>query len=247
MQGDWQPLLAANLAVALGAAVQGTVGYGMNLIAVPLLLSIDASLVPAPLLLAHLLLVVLLTSMDAAFIDRRSLRASTIAAIPGTVLGLAALAWFGHGAFTIFTAAVLIACTALASSRRATDASLTHLLIAGVVSGFCGTTTAINGPPLAAVISRSMPLRQVRATMAAFLLISTLASLAGLAAVGRFNVGSAVLAVSLVPGVLAGIALSRYGLTPAMKGRDPRWLFIAASGAATAIFIGRESWLRWAS
>ena len=49
----WQTLLLANAAVAAGAAIQGTVGFGMNLIALPLLFALDERFVPVPLLIAH--------------------------------------------------------------------------------------------------------------------------------------------------------------------------------------------------
>ena len=54
-------LILANVVVALGATIQGMVGFGMNLIALPLLMAIDERLVPAPLLFAHLVLVVCLS------------------------------------------------------------------------------------------------------------------------------------------------------------------------------------------
>lgn len=44
-------ILASGLVVALGALVQGAVGYGMALVAAPLLVLFDPALVPVPLIL----------------------------------------------------------------------------------------------------------------------------------------------------------------------------------------------------
>ncbi len=47
-------LALAIAVVALGAAVQGSVGFGANLVAAPLLTLIDPSLVPVPIVVAAL-------------------------------------------------------------------------------------------------------------------------------------------------------------------------------------------------
>lgn len=240
MPVEWQALLLANLAVAAGAAIQGTVGYGMNLIALPLLLALDPALVPGPLLVAHLLLVLSLTTLDRKEIDRKTLVLATAAAIPGTAAGALILAYLSHGAFVIFTAAVLILTTALAGRRTPIAWSGRNVCVAGFVSGFCGTTTSINGPPLAAVLVGSRLLPQVRATLACFLLISTLLSLGGLFIVGKFHMNSVVLALGMAPGVLAGVLTARYGLRRVAARISARGLFFGASGLATAIFLGRE-------
>ncbi|MGH8964098.1 MAG: sulfite exporter TauE/SafE family protein, partial [Actinomycetes bacterium] len=44
-------IVAAGLVVALGALVQGAVGYGMALVAAPLLALVNPALVPVPLIL----------------------------------------------------------------------------------------------------------------------------------------------------------------------------------------------------
>jgi hypothetical protein len=242
MHVDWSLIVYANLCVALGASIQATVGYGMNLIAMPLLLSIDRALVPGPLLLAHLLLVLALSTLDRRQIQRGPLGLATAAAVPGTLAGLAALSYLGHGAFVLFTALVLVAATVLIGRRVPLVASRRNLLLAGLVSGFCGTTTSINGPPLAAVMGGAYRLEQVRATLTSFLLISTCLSLAGLFAVGQFRLDSLLLSFSIAPGVLLGIVLARAGLRRVAARVNAQLLFFSVSGAATALFVGRELW-----
>jgi hypothetical protein len=50
----WQTLLLAKAAVAAGEAIQGAMGFGMNLIALPSLFALDERPVPVPLLIARL-------------------------------------------------------------------------------------------------------------------------------------------------------------------------------------------------
>ncbi len=102
-------VILANGAVMLGAAIQATVGFGMNLIALPLLLSISDRYIPAPLLVAHLVLVICLSSLEWRMVDRRVLGAALAGAIPGTVLGMFAISMMSRGMFVAFTAVVLIA------------------------------------------------------------------------------------------------------------------------------------------
>ena len=52
--------LLATTAVALGALIQGTIGFGLGLFAAPLLILIDPRLVPGPILVSSAVLTVLL-------------------------------------------------------------------------------------------------------------------------------------------------------------------------------------------
>ena len=206
---DWQMVILANVCVCVGAAIQSTIGYGMALVALPLLLAIDPELVPGPLLVANLALVMALTAFDRGHIERRTLAGAPLASLPGVLVGSVALSWMQHRTFVVFTVVVLVLTTVFGSRRRSIAMSARNLAIAGFTSGFCGTTTSINGPPLAAVMVGSRKLSTMRATLAAFLFVSTVLSLVGLGAVGRFNWQSLVLAFMMIPGVMAGLLIAR--------------------------------------
>jgi len=86
-----QVLLAA-LAMTFGAWVQGAVGFGGSLVASPLLVLVDARLVPGPIGIASILMNVLIT--------RRRIEGNTdhadpvghVGMIPGTVVAAGVLA-----------------------------------------------------------------------------------------------------------------------------------------------------------
>ncbi len=61
---EFYELLWAFIVVAVGAAVQGSLGLGYPLIAAPFLILIDPLLVPGPVLINALVLVVLITIRD---------------------------------------------------------------------------------------------------------------------------------------------------------------------------------------
>lgn len=83
------------------------------------------------------------------------------------------------------------------------------LVAAGVVSGVLGTVAAVGGPPLALLYQDASGAR-IRSTISGFFVIGTIVSLAALWTIGRFGVGELRLALVMLPGMLAGLALSRH-------------------------------------
>jgi uncharacterized membrane protein YfcA len=243
--GDWPLLLLANGAVMLGAAIQATVGFGMNLIALPLLLSLSDRYIPAPLLIAHLVLVVCLSSLEWRMVDRRVLGLALVGAIPGTVLGMLVITTMSRGMFVAFTAIVLIAGIVVTARNVHIRATPVALALAGALSGLCGTTTSVNGPPLAVIMVRSSSLASIRATLAVFLLLSTVFSLIALYIAGRVDAQTFAISAWLIPGTLAGLGLARLWKRHAGDPEAPQRMFLAASVLATGVFLIKEAWLLW--
>ncbi len=84
-------IIAAGLVVALGALVQGAVGYGMALVAAPLLTLLDPALVPVPLLLLATVHSVLAVIRDGRHADWLGIGWAMLGRLPGTVLGVLAV------------------------------------------------------------------------------------------------------------------------------------------------------------
>ena len=237
---DLQIILLANGAVALGAAIQGSVGFGMNLIALPLLMALDERLVPAPLLIAHLVLVAFLSTIEWRQIDRSILVPAVIGAIPGTVLGMLAITLMNRDVFVAFTAAVLIGGIAAVAARAKVPRTPVVVGVVGAVCGLCGTTTSVNGPPLGMLMIGGSHLAAIRSTLAVFLLLSTVFSLVALYLGGRFTGSTLGLAASLVPGTLAGLGVSKLVLRAAGHRIAPRGVLLVTSLLATAVFVVKE-------
>ena len=236
-------IVLANAAVMVGAAIQATVGFGMNLIALPLLMSLSDRYIPAPLLVAHLLLVVCLSSLEWRMVDPRVLGAALAGAIPGTIAGMIAIAAMTRTMFVVFTAIVLIAGIVVTALRVRIEASPFAVAIAGALSGLCGTTTSVNGPPLAVIMVRSSSLAAIRATLAVFLLLSTVFSLVALYFAGRVDGQTFAISAWLIPGTLAGLGIARLWKKHVGDPATPQRTFIAASVLATSVFVAKEGWL----
>ena len=237
---ELQIILLANGAVALGAAIQGSVGFGMNLIALPLLLALDDRLVPAPLLIAHLVLVSFLSTIEWRQIDRSILVPAVVGAVPGTVLGMLALTLMSRDVFVLFTVAVLVGGIAAVAIRAKVPRTPVVTGIVGAVCGLCGTTTSVNGPPLGMLMIGGSHLAAIRSTLAVFLWLSTVFSLVALYLGGRFTGSTLALAASLVPGTLAGLGISKIVLRALGHRIAPREVLLATSVLATAVFVVKE-------
>jgi hypothetical protein len=87
-------LVVAFLVVAVTSAVHGAVGFGMNLLAVPVLAIADPTLVPGPAVAAGLVLSVLIAARERTSMDRR-LRWAVLGLFPGTLLARSGVAGVG--------------------------------------------------------------------------------------------------------------------------------------------------------
>jgi uncharacterized membrane protein YfcA len=221
----------AGLAVALGALVQGAVGFGLALVAAPLLALVDPALVPVPMLLlatAHAGLALLRERGDT---DWPGVGWALLGRLPGVALGVLAVAVLPPRTFAVVVALTVLACVALSVVRWRPRPTVPALLVAGVVSGAGGTASAIGGPPVALLYQGERGPR-VRATLAAYFAAGSVLSLAGLVVGGQVDGDAVRAAAVLLPFMIAGFALSG----PARRLLDRGWtrpavLALAAAGA----------------
>lgn len=198
----------ASLVVAAGATLQGTIGFGLGMFAVPLLLLFAPVLVPGPLLASSIVLTVLLAHHDRAGIHWRELFWALSGRSLGIVCASLLLAAASGRSLALWSGGLVLFAVALSASGLRVAPAPRSLLAAGVLSGLLGTAVSIGGPPMALLYQRETGSR-LRGTLAAFFLIGVTLSLIGLRAVDRFGWKEMGLAVYLAPGVLLGFLISR--------------------------------------
>lgn len=230
--------VAAAAIVMAGSVVQGTIGFGLGLLAAPLLLLIEPRLVPGPLLVTSLVLTGLLARREMHHIRWRDLGFS----LPGRVLGTVAAALLLHAvprAHVELALGLLIVVSVLLSASGLHLAPSPRALFgAGTLAGFMGTTTSVGGPPMALVYQHHEG-PAIRGTLSAFFVVGVLLSLAGLTIVGRFGVVELKLALALLPGVPLGFLISRH----TARWLDRGWTrpaVLAASFVAGTLVVLRE-------
>ena len=227
-------LIAASLAVVCGALVQSGVGLGMNLICVPAFLLIEPGLVPGPALVIGSLGAAAVALRCRQGVDFRATGLATVGRIPGTALGLLAIAVVSARPRVILVAAmVLLGCLLSAVGRHVRPRSST-ILGAGFLSGAMGVTAALGGPPLALLYQRER-LEEIRAQLAGFAFLSGCMSLVALLIVGRFGTTDVERSVQLLPALMVGTALST--LTASMFANRARMTLVGLSAAAALVVM----------
>lgn len=232
------PDLLAGLAIFLGALVQGTVGYGMNLVAAPLLALIEPMLVPVPLLVVALAHAVLAVAREHTDTDWRGVGWAMAGRVPGTALGVLAVALLAQRPFAAIVGVSVLVCVVLSVVSWRPRPTPGPLLIAGVASGTFGTAASIGGPPLALLYQHS-PGPRIRATMAACFAIGSAISLTGLGMAGQIHAMHLLAVLWMLPFLLAGFLLSG-PLRPFLDGGRIRGAVLTVAAASALALIVRS-------
>jgi uncharacterized membrane protein YfcA len=235
---DLTTFVLATLAVAVGATVQGTVGFGLGMLGAPLLMLIDPNLIPAPLLIAAAVLTSLLTHRDRRSVEVGHLKWSLSGRALGTIAAVLALTVATPDSFGIGFGVMILLAVAMSASGLHPPLTSRSLLIAGGVSGFMGTTISVGAPPIA-LVYQNVSGSKARGTMSAYFMIGVVISLIGLGTVGRFGSREIVLAAGLLPGIMVGFWLSRHTAGVLDRGYA-RPAVLALSAAAGVAVILRQ-------
>lgn len=234
----WE-LVFVGVVLATGALVQGAVGFGMNLLAAPLLALVEPRLVPAPLLVAAVTLTVLVAHRDRRSVHLAGVTWALTGRIPGTVLGALFVASLPKRAVVLTVGVVVLVAVVLTAVRLPLRPNAPTLLTAGVVSGFSGTVSSIGGPPVA-VVYAGEPGPVVRGTLSAIFVVGGIISIASLAAVGEVGRYEAWASLALQPPLLLGYAFSKRLATHLDAGRT-RAAVLAVAGLGAASVLLREA------
>ena len=234
----WIDLSVAVLTMLIGATLQGSVGFGMGLLASPILILIDPRFVPAPILLATLVLTTFMTWRERHAVDTDGLRWAVVGRVLGTTAAATVLAVLPQDRMSIvFGSLVLLAVLMSVSGLRFRPAR-SVLMVAGALSGIMGTIASIGGPPMALVYQDSAGDR-LRATMSGFFWVGTTMSLTALWVVGRFGLYEIGLTMILLPSMMVGYVISRWTKGVVDQGRSRTAVLLVAT-AAGVVVIARQ-------
>lgn len=225
------------IAVGLGAMVQGAVGFGFALLAVPALTLIQPEVLPATVLLLAAPMALVMAAREWRAIDAPGLAYLISGRLVGTFGGVGILLLVSEEYLSVlFGSLVVVAVLASTFSPDITLRNRTRVA-GGVASGVMGTAAGIGGPPLALIYqSRSGP--QIRATLAVAFVVGALMSIGALAIANRLGSEHLVLALELLPALLLGLWGGKFvaGLLTGRWLRPAILLFAAVSGLVAVLF-----------
>jgi uncharacterized membrane protein YfcA len=199
---------AAIVATLLGASIQGSIGFGMNLVTVPVLALALPEALPATVVLLGIPISIAMVLHEHHAVDRPGLAWIIAGRIPGTILGAVIVASVSLGVLKgVIGVTVLLAVGAsvLAPPIRLSPGTQ---FTGGAVSGATGTAAGIGGPPLA-LLYQHQPGPTMRSTLAASFMVGTVLSIGALAIAREVLLADFVLALVLLPFVLAGSWIGR--------------------------------------
>jgi uncharacterized membrane protein YfcA len=205
---DVATVAIAFAAVITGASVQGSIGFGMNLVVVPVLALVEPEALPAVAVLLGLPLSVTMFRHEPHAVDRSGLGWILVGRVPGTALG----AWIVTAVSALTLSAIVgvavLAAVAMSVLGTTIEVRARSCLSAGVASGVMNTAAGIGGPPLALLYQHHEgPV--VRSTLAASFFVGTLLSTVTLAATGSMSWTHVGFGAALAPAAVIGAVASR--------------------------------------
>jgi uncharacterized membrane protein YfcA len=203
-------MLLAGLAVLAGSVVQGALGFGSVLLALPVLGLLMPSHLPQVLLLTGLPLSGAMAVRERHAIDWRAVGWLFVGRFPGLIIGLALVLLASARILQLlFGLLTVVACGLLV--LKGPDASQAisarAKVAAGFVSGVMDSAAGIGGPPLALLYAGQAG-TVLRATLAVVFVVGNCVSLSGLIAAGRVGSADAVVAGALSVPTVVGLILS---------------------------------------
>lgn len=205
---------ACGAAILLGAVVQGVVGTGLALVAVPVLAWLAPELVPVGILVAAMPIAVTAAIRERAHLDVPGVGWAMAGRLPGGLLGAVAVAILPvRGLQALVAATVLLAVlAAVVTDARSVGEALrpprrSALVLAGVLSGIGGTTSGIGGPPIA-IVFRNVGGPAIRSTLSIVLVLGAVLSILSLALFGEVTLTRLAAGAALIPLVMLGYVLA---------------------------------------
>ncbi|CAI3803457.1 sulfite exporter TauE/SafE family protein [Pseudarthrobacter sp. MM222] len=196
-------------AIFLAACLQASSGFGMGMLAAPVIAIVDPALLPATLILLALLVTVMVTVRERQSLDLRGTGWALVGRVPGSFLGAWLVTALSRQGLAWMVVAVVLTGLVLAGRGWAPRPVRINLIAAGAASGIMGTATSIGGPPMALVWQgHSGP--RLRGTMSAFFMVGSSISMLMLWITGAVTENILLLALWMVPAAVGGYAASRF-------------------------------------
>jgi uncharacterized membrane protein YfcA len=192
----------------LGALVQGSIGFGLNLIVVPALAAYRPESLPAASIILAIPMMLGSAVREYHHIDRSALVWVTLGRLPGIALGVWIVRSVDDAMLTRLSAGMVILAVVISIARVRLRITPVSQLSVGWVAGVMGATSSIGGPPLALLYQyESGPV--MRSTLGAAFLVGSTLTLLALVAAGEVDALDWQVGAMLVPAALLGFLVSR--------------------------------------
>ncbi|MGN9782888.1 TSUP family transporter [Nonomuraea sp. ZG12] len=228
-------LFIGGAAVFVGAVVQGGVGFGLGLVAVPVLVLLDPAVMPGAIQVVNLTLPLFTLAAEWRRVDWRGVGFAILGRLPGSVIGGLIVVYISVYTLGVLAGVMVLVAVGLTARAVSLPRNGVTITTAGFVSGITGTATGIGGPPIA-LIYQTAKGPEIRATLAMYFCLSAAQSLVILALVdhlpARALTAGATLLVPMIAGFLVSGPLRRY-----LDGGKVRVAVLAVASLSALILI----------
>lgn len=230
-------IVLALLCVIVGAAVQGSIGFGASLVSIPLLLLVNPMLVPGPAAVAGLTINLIGMGVGVEHADWKGARWAVLGLIPGTVAAAVVLSIATGNAVAVLSAGAVLAAVAVSAVGVRPRTGRRILLGAGFFSGYLNTTAGVGGPPMA-LAYQDAPARTLRATLPVVFVAATVLTMITLARTGHLSAVDWRIGLILAPGGAIGYYATR-GIAHRIDGARLRSAVLVVSAVSALAALAR--------
>jgi len=230
-------LVACLVIVAVGAFVQGSVGFGLNLVVVPVIAVLVPEAVPGALVLVSLPLTVTMLVREHRHVDRRGVGWIMAGRLPGAVVGATVVVLVAPDVLTAVIGFAILGAVALSVARLHVRVTPVSASAAGLTAGIMGTAAGVDGPPLALLYQHHHG-EAIRATLAACFVLGTLMSAAALTIAGELGADQVWFSLAMMPALVLGLVASTWGARH-LRGRSLRPFVLAFATIAGVVAVIR--------
>jgi hypothetical protein len=219
-----------------GSTLQGSIGFGLGLIGVPLLVMLNPVFVPGPVLLSALVLTLLIAHRERHDIRPKEITWAVSGRISGAVIGSFLLSVFPEKNVSILFGSMILLAVIISISGLKLRLKPINLFGAGTASGIMGTTAAIGGAPMALIYQHQKG-PKLRGSLSTIFIFGTIISLTSLFIINRFGLREVFSALPLLPGILLGFILSKPWTRILDKGLIRPAVLVASAFSAVVVII----------
>ena len=223
--------------IIFGAVVQGTIGFGLGLLAAPFIAIVIPDAIPVTLVLVAWPIGGVTALREHHALDRKALPWMLAGAVPGTVIGLVIIHAASQDALAVIVGLTTIFGVLATVFTPPIPVKPVTATSAGFIGNVTGTAASVGGPPVALLFQHHRG-PTVRSTLGAYFAISATLSVIGYGITGAITLDRFLLALALLPAMLVGAWASKHfhGLV------DKGWLrpsVLVLSSLAGAIAVAR--------
>lgn len=210
MFAEWMTFeaLIAALLIFIGSFVQTAIGFGLAIVAAPLLFLVSPDYVPAPICLVALFISLLNALKHRASVEIGGLKMALIGRVPGSIAGGVLLVMVSTDMLALWLGLLVLFAVAVSLLPFRIEPTPVKMGIAGFFSGFFGTSSAIGGPPMALLLQHQEA-NQLRGNLSAFFVFSSIISLMIQMPAGFLNWHHIWITVPLIPAAWVGYKLAQ--------------------------------------